>query len=195
MLCMLLALLQGCDLLLYQALSSAGLSPKLVPLLRTGQGWDENDMSEGDDSEEQQEEEDEDEEDEDEEGEEREEPGRRGQLLLGTAFGGPQRLGEPQQGSDEDSIDYKIRRHEYREEGTFWYMDDGGPREERKLLRCRHGAARLAADFVWAKPPNKQHWMYKDRVSAWGNESYDAVWYVAAVLVVAVPACGMGCRA
>jgi hypothetical protein len=214
--------LQGCDLLLYQALSSAGLSPKLVPLLRTGLGFDasylwkdlpsflKEDEQQQEEEEEQQteqqqqkmEEEKEEEEEEQQDGDEssKDDDWRmcKPELLLGSSFGGPQRLGEPEYDSDD---------HEYyccdldAGPGRVWRLDDDTTRKrkralERDFLATRHGASRPSPDFVWAKPPSKEHWLYKDRVSAHtGNESCKAVWYVAAALTVEVPACGVGCRA
>ncbi|KAF6263181.1 hypothetical protein COO60DRAFT_1635403 [Scenedesmus sp. NREL 46B-D3] len=178
-------MLKGSDLLLYQTLKNAGLSPKLASLLRTGQGFDAREQhGPPEDEEEETEEEEEEVQQQQEMGEEQqqhssseeEEDNEESKLLLGAAFGGPQRLGEQEMDSDD-------------------LAGEEDCKEERELLAVTHGASRLPSNMVWAKPPSTKHWMYKDRVSAWGNSCYTAVWYVAAVLVVQVPACGEGCRA
>jgi hypothetical protein len=166
--------LQGSDLPLYQALRNAGLSVKLAPLLHmphaSGSKQEDN----------------------------KKKPSMR---LLGAGFGGPQQLVAPEAADDDDDFDYGYYyAKDTRKPGLYWKYDE---QSEEEFLAIRHGASRLPSDFEWAKPPSKQHWMYKDSAPAWGKDCvttwgdypHETEWWVAAVLVVQVPACGEGCRA
>lgn len=183
-------MLKGHDLILYQTAAGLGLQARVVPLIKTpGQqkmdwgcetdgGGDSQPASESDDD--------------NMEAKPDAQPQGQGddddtgaaetKLLLGEGF---DRLPKLKQ------LEAKSNSYEDPEvPGLVWNDDD---ENEEEFLAARHGAA-AAEGVVWVKPPTKQHWCYKDEVGGWGNQPFDATWYVAAALLVEVPKFGCGVR-
>jgi hypothetical protein len=193
-------MLKGHDLILYQTAAGLGLQARVVPLIKTpGQqkmDWGCESDGEGDSQ----------------PGSDSGDDNMQATPAAGASESDAHWVGAPWQGDDDDTgaaetklllgegfdrlpklkeLDAKSNSYEDPDvPGLVWNEDD---ENEEEFLAARHGAT-AAKGVVWVKPPTKQHWCYKDEVGGWGNEPFDATWYVAAALLVEVPKFGCGVR-
>jgi hypothetical protein len=117
-------------------------------------------------------------------------------LFLAESFSAPSRL-KWDTDATRSELKFLQRRHAVSsaKDRSGRYLEEDDYEDDYDDYYAGYEAAAVGEDVDWVRPPTKQHWCYRDICRAWGNEPMKVTWYVAAALIVEVPAYGTGVRA